>query len=289
MQYAHNMIANNTLWGSDQIRFPNEGKAYITQPGYRYFVALELLIFQKLYRFVSIVNIGIFISAIYILLKIVYEKTDQTKLRLILSAIIILSVPYATKNILMGLPEWLTVVLLIYFAWFYFMKPNAFIAFIILAFVPFLRQNLLPPVLLTLLVHVITQKINYKIIVVFIFILLLPVYHNLYYAGECRFFTSVFQWPFIEYESTGSTGFKLFQIFNNLMHYADFDFNNDRTDFIEEGILMLTGFGVTYFLLGKHIEIKPLRKWFYLTTMISLIIMIRLITHPVFVFSLKSY
>ncbi|MFN9710314.1 MAG: hypothetical protein ACK55K_02760 [Bacteroidota bacterium] len=273
MQYANNMISNKTLWGGDQIIFPNENKAYITQPGYRYFVALELLLFQKLYRFVSILNIGFFITAIFFFMKTIHLTIYNQKLKKILSTIIILSIPYATKNILMGLSEWLTVTLMICFAWFYFVKKLPLTAFIILAFVPFLRQNLLPPTIIILVIHCLTQKIDLKIIAAFVLTLLLPVYHNLYYAGELRFFTHIFEWPFIEYNnSIEPVRFKLFQITNNLLHYVGFDLNNNRTDFIEESFLMLIAFIAIYLILGKYLENKFLKKWFYTTTLLSLII-----------------
>jgi hypothetical protein len=270
--YAQNMIENKTLWGGDQLIYPNDSRAYITQPGYRYFVALELLIFQKLYRFVSIVNIGIFIAACYFLLKIIHIKIEQTKLKFILSGIVISSIPYATKNILMGLPEWLTIVLLIFFTWFYIIKKQPLTAFIILAFVPFLRQNLLPPVVIMLFIYSIIENMDRRIIVSFLLIIFLPLYHNLYYANEFSFFAVIVQWPFLEYGLSGPTSFDIFQPINNIMHYTGFDFNNDRIDFIEEGVLMLIGFSITYFLLGKYIENKAARKWFYALTFFSLII-----------------
>lgn len=271
-KYAQNMVTNKTLWGGDQIRFPNESKTYITQPGYRYFVALELLIFQKLYRFVSILNIGFFIFTIGFFFKIINLLSNNRKLKIMLSSLIILSVPYATKNILMGLPEWLTIILLIYFSWFYFVKKQPVIAFIVLAFIPFLRQNLLPPVIMALLIHCITQNMNYKIILYFILILLLPVYHNLYYAGELRFFTSIFKWPFLDYDGINSTGFKYFQIVNNLLHYAGLDINDHRLDFIEEGFLMLIGFVLIFFSLRKYLPNHSMRRWFYTVTLLTLIL-----------------
>ncbi len=271
-KYAQNMITHKTLWGGDQIRFHKESKSYITQPGYRYFVALELMIFQKLYRFVSILNIALFITAFYLLLKTIHKKIKQTKLKLTLSAFLILSIPYATKNILMGLPEWLTIILIILFAWFYFVKQKPFIAFIILAFVPFLRQNLLPPVVITLFIHCLSEKIDYRIIVSFVFILLLPIYHNLYYAGELRYFTSIFKWPFLEYKTPTSIKFKLWHILNNLLHYTGFDVRKKHVDFIEEGFLMLIFFVIIYVTIRKYFEKKSLRFWFYVTTLLTLII-----------------
>lgn len=271
-KYAQNMITNKTLWGGDQIRFPNESKSYITQPGYRYFVALELLIFQKLYRFVSILNISIFITAVFFLFKTIHSVTISRKMKFMFSFLIIFSIPYATKNILMGLPEWLAITLLMFFTYFYFLKNKPIAAFIILAFIPFLRQNLLPPVLVFLFFHFITQKFDYKIIIAFVIIIMLPVYHNLYYANELRYFTSVFEWPFFDYKSTGIQRVKIFHFINNLMHYTGFDFNNSRIDFIEEGFLMLIAFVIIYINLGKQIESALLKICFYIVTLFALII-----------------
>ena len=271
-QYARHMIRHQTLWGADQIRFPNQSRAYITQPGYRYFVAFELLIFDKLYRFVSLLNIGLFLSAIYFFLKIIHHLISDGKLKFMLSSLLVLSVPYATKNILMGLTEWLTVILLVCFAWFYFYKKQWLTAFVFLAFVPFLRQNLLPPVFVILVIHFISQKFDYRILVVFVLILLLPVYHNLYYAGEFRFFTSVFEWPFIEYTSGGSKRIDILHILNNVCHYLGFDFINGHIDFIEEGFLMLIGFVIIYFCFNRYFAKQLWSYLFYAITLSTLFI-----------------
>lgn len=271
-QYARHMIRHQTLWGADQIRFPNQSRAYITQPGYRYFVAFELLIFDKLYRFVSLLNIGLFLSAIYFFLKIIHHLISDGKLKFMLSSLLVLSVPYATKNILMGLTEWLTVIFLVCFAWFYFYKKQWLTAFVFLAFVPFLRQNLLPPVFAILFIHFISQKFDYRILVVFVLILLLPVYHNLYYAGEFRFFTSVFEWPFIEYNDGQPTALNINKMLINLIHYTGFNIRGAKIDFLEEAVLFLLFFVFFYFYAGVYLKIRTNKYAYYLTTLVTIII-----------------
>lgn len=44
--YAKNMLANNTLWGGDKLFFKDAGYHYVTQPGYRYLIYVELLLFR---------------------------------------------------------------------------------------------------------------------------------------------------------------------------------------------------------------------------------------------------
>src|SRR5215207_2291293 len=70
-EYAKYMIANRTLYGADELWFPSQGKHYLTQPGYRYFVAAELVLFRDLYRIVAFINILLFIVSLFLFQKAV--------------------------------------------------------------------------------------------------------------------------------------------------------------------------------------------------------------------------
>ena len=271
VQYAQNMIDQGTLWGGDEIRFPDRGKAYITQPGYRYFVAAELLIFGKLYRYVSIVNLMFFLIAFFYLVKFIPKIIEHKKLQSLTSIFVLLTVPYATKNILMGLTEWLVIVLLICCLWLYHSK-KLFPTIIILAFIPFIRQNLLPPVFVLLLLLCFQQQAKWKLYLLFTFILLLPVYHNLFYAGEFRFFTSIFKWPFIKYnDNSSAAGFDFFKLLNNLLHYVGFDISK-KPDFLEESFLFLLLFIGLYFYWGRFLQNRQLRFLYYVITAVTVLI-----------------
>lgn len=271
VQYAQNMIQNNTLWGGDQIRYPHLSKAYITQPGYRYFVALELLVFQELYRFVSVFNIGLFLVAVFYLFKFIDQQSVPKHLRQLISLLVLLTIPYATKNILMGLTEWLVIVLLITCLYLHYTKSKWLPAVIILAFIPFIRQNLLPPVFVMLFLFFFSRKENLKAYLLFTFILLLPVYHNLYYAGEFRFFTSIFKWPFMKYAPSSAAAFDFFKPFNNLLHYAGFDISK-KIDFMEESVLFLLLFTGLYFFLGRFLLSGKLRLLYFAITGITVLL-----------------
>lgn len=271
VQYAQNMIDQGTLWGGDEIRFPDRGKAYITQPGYRYFVAAELLIFGKLYRYVSIVNLMFFLIAFFYLVKFIPKIIEHKKLQSLTSIFVMLTVPYATKNILMGLTEWLVIVLLVCCLWLYHSK-KLFPTIIILAFIPFIRQNLLPPVFVLLLLLCFQQQTKWKLYLLFTFILLLPVYHNLYYAGEFRFFTSIFKWPFIKYSiNPSAASFDFFKLLNNLLHYVGFDISK-KPDFLEESFLFLLLFIGLYFYWGRFLQNRQLRFLYYVITAVTVLI-----------------
>lgn len=255
MIYAKNMIANNTLWGGDELVFDVHSKAYITQPGYRYFVALELLMFQKLYRFVCIVNLLLFVVAVYAYFQMLRKYIAYKKVAVLLALITLLTVPYATKNILMGLSEWLTVVLLILSVYLYLVKKSVASSLIVLALVVFLRQNLLPPVLLLAILMIMSEKQKMVNAIVFTFFLMLPVYHNFYYNNEVRFFISIFNYPFLTYAENNlpANGINYWLLLNNLLHYTGIHLNrNGSVDFIEESFLFLWVFLSLAYVVVRH-------------------------------------
>lgn len=271
VQYAQNMINNGTLWGSDQIRYPHLSRSYITQPGYRYFVAAELLLFQNLYRFVSVLNMGIFLVTVFYLFKFIQQQITNQKLQQLISLLVLLTMPYATKNILMGLTEWFVIILLIWCLWLNCSGKNLLYAIVILAFIPFIRQNLLPPVLVMLFLFCFNWQAKWKAYLLFLLILLLPVYHNLYYAGEFRFFTSIFKWPFVKYEEAAASGFDFLKPINNLLHYAGLDISK-KPDFLEESFLFLLLFAGLYFYMSKFLQSYKLRLLYFAITIFTLLL-----------------
>jgi hypothetical protein len=184
---------------------------------------------------------------------------------------VLLSVPYAAKNILMGLSEWLTVSLIIGAVYFHFFRKSLLVAIILLALFPFFRQNALPVVLFLFFLFVNRQKNQIAYIFVFLGFLLLPLYHNLYYAGEWRFFTSIFQWPFLNYETSSAlikpTAFSFFHLFNNCLHYIGIDIKGTPgPDFMEESFLFLWVFLFLFVYMGRTLHSKLSVRFFYLST-----------------------
>ncbi len=274
--YANNMIQNKTLWGGDQLLFKEAGKSYVMQPGFRYFVAFELLIFKELYRFISVLNLFLFLSALFFLQKTIDYAVKNRTLKILLLLLVILSVPYAAKNILMGLSEWLAVFFLIGSVCFYHYRNNLFLAVVFLAIVPFIRQNTLPVVMILFMIYLLKSRLKLSYLISFIAILLLPLYHNLYYAGEWRFFTSIFEWPFLNYgnntTSLKATGVSVSHLLNNITHYIGFDFKSGHIDFMEESFLFLWLFVFLFIYMGIQLISKHLRSFYYLSALFLVLI-----------------
>ena len=102
------------------------------------------------------------------------------------------SLPYAANNILDGLSDWLAVTLFFFFVSL-IIREQVIAAIVLLALIPFVRQNLLiTSGLLVAFLAITLAKGKGRLIViaVFIGILCLPIYHNLYYADEFRLLTT---------------------------------------------------------------------------------------------------
>lgn len=241
MIYAKNMLANRTVWGGDELLFEVNSKSFITQPGYRYFVALELLVFQKLYRFVSILNLTAVLAGVYLYYRVICGGVSNQKVKILLALAALFSVPYATKNVLMGLSEWLAVLLLVLSAYFIVKKKNIALTVMLLALVVFIRQNLLPPVILLAFIIIISNKNKLRNSLLFLFVLMLPVYHNLFYQHEFRFFISIFNYPFLRYSHNHlpAIGVNYYLLLNNVLHYCGIHIRQGRIDLIEESLPFL--------------------------------------------------
>lgn len=235
--YAKNMYEHHTLWGGDKLFFKEAGYHFVTQPGYRYVVLIELLLFKKLYAFTSFFNAAVYVITVWFFFRSLPQFNLSTQIRSYLILLVLLFTPYLIKNLLMGLPEWVAVILLLWSCVFY-AKDRDLSAAMILALVPFFRQNLLIAVLLLFTVLFTRRKMAMSVIA-FIAVLLLPLYHNLYYAGSWRFFVDIFELPFINQNAAaaGSVNFTL--LFSNIIHYLGFDFENSTLRFSLPALLFL--------------------------------------------------
>lgn len=272
LAYAQNMIANCTLWGGDKIAYPDEGSAFVTQPGYRYFIALEMFLFKKLYRIVSVANILFFLISLFFFLKAITVSMPKSRFKSLLLLLVVLTIPYATKNVLMGLSEWFMVSILMLSAYFFKVRPITFLSIVLLALVPFIRQNTLPSVVLLAAWVIFNSKQKLLLSLLFLTILMLPLYHNLYYAGEWHFFVSIYHWPFLNYNSQlkniEPTGINYLGVFNNLLHYAGVHIKNNRSiDFLEEAFAFLIPFSFIYFIIQKKHFFRYSRILFLIITL----------------------
>ena len=264
--YARYMIEHHTLYGADRLGYPGMGDSYLTQPGYRYFVAAELLLFRELYRFVQFLNLALLITASFFFIKTIKAAVANRKTQLIIFILLILLTPYATKNTLMGLSEWLTMVLLVLMAYFYIIRQQAAAAIILAGFVPFFRQNLLFPVALLVLLMMRNRPKKGWLLLGFLLPLFLPLYHNLYFAGEWRFFVPVHYTPFIN--PAYPLGYNFEVLFFNLLRLFGFDTmaGNVRPD-----ALALVFLPYFLFLYGYLLIQLPSSGWRWLFVFLALI------------------
>lgn len=245
--YAKYMIGHHTLYGADDMYWPDKGKTYLTQPGYRYFIALELILFRGLYRFVQFINIGLYILAVFFFQRSIKQLITNTRLRLFILILIFLFTPYAIKNVLMGLPEWLTAVLLMLACYLYAVQKNPSLAILFLGLVPFFRQNNLITIIFLAFWIIVYNRRRLKLLILFLIPLGLPLYHNLYYAGKWTFFVHLFPTP-LTYKNN-STGYNYPVLIYNLSRLFGFEITNRITNFSFIAFLFMPYAVVLYFIL----------------------------------------
>ncbi len=242
---ARNMVNSKTLWGGDSLINKNDGITYRFQPGYRYFLALEYLIFAHENRLFQITNLAIWCIAIFLLLKKIQQLSMPPLLFKIILIFLFGASVYAFKNILMGLSEWLFVLFILIFT-ILFLDRRTIPAICFLALAAFIRQNQLPAVLLLFIFGLV--RTNQKILasVLFICILMLPLYHNLYYAHSPAFFANYSKYPILVYHGTGHIFHDfLFMVRNTSLHYIGFDWQRSMSTnffgviFIPTGVCMI--------------------------------------------------
>lgn len=181
---AQYMIDNQTLRStySDEVLID-------LQPGISYLLALEMLIFGNQNRFMQIFNVSVFFFIIYFYAYQIKKKHEFNRL---IFVVLIFIIPYSVKNILYTYSEWF-VVWLFALSLIAINKKNLYLAVIFLSLVPFVRQNLIIACFIILLTYLIIEKDNMNPVkflislILFFGILLLPLYHNMYYANEIVF------------------------------------------------------------------------------------------------------
>ncbi len=188
--YAHLIVSERTLWGADAIGgFGINEAFYVDQPGYRYFLALMILCLGGEHRLLQLVNMGLFLTVIVVYLTTI--ANIERKVFLPIAVFLVLSLPYAANNILEGLSEWLAVGLTMLSISLAIKRKHYWSVFLI-SLVPFVRQNyLLFAGLLIFLIVLAEDRYESRVRLGLIALLMisLPLLHNLYFAGEWRFFT----------------------------------------------------------------------------------------------------
>ena len=270
--YAQNMYINHTLWGGDKLYFKDSGYHYVTQPGYRYLIYFELLGFRNLYRYVQLINIGVYVVTVYYFQKTIYRVVAIKKLLLCLLLLTFLISPYIIKNVLMGLPEWFTIILLMWFCYFHIASKQRGLAIFLLGLAPFFRQNLVICALLLFGWIVLTNKRRLLLSILFLLPLLLPLYHNLYYAGEWKFFVDIFKQPYLTYNDHHEIqGIKYTFIGINLLHYVGIDYVNRSFSFPLIAAFFVPFATIIYFWLIKFLPNKKFKITYLIITMSAII------------------
>ncbi|MDZ7839766.1 MAG: hypothetical protein U5R46_02935 [Gammaproteobacteria bacterium] len=180
--YAHNMLDHGTLWGSSSAYHGADTRHFVDQPGYRYFLAGMIWLCGGENRMMQLLILLVVLACLSIGVSSLKRLDDP--LARFTALILLLAAPYAAKNAVQGLSEWLAVSLAILYVTA-LMRDRHVAAVILLALLPFIRQNLLlvAPALAVLQIAA-TRRASLAI--PFFLVFLLPLYHNLYYAGEMK-------------------------------------------------------------------------------------------------------
>jgi hypothetical protein len=164
---------------------------YLFQPGYRYYLAAWIGLFGEEKRLFQFFNMLLYFSSIVLFISFVNKKIQQGFIEKSILLFLLFSSPFVVKNILMGLTEWLVITLFIFFTCAY-LKNKRMLAICLLALVPFIRQNLLISSLLILFWLLLQWPHWWKYAIPYLILLFLPLYHNLYYAGQWKFFSTYY-------------------------------------------------------------------------------------------------
>ncbi len=180
--YAHEMLEHGTLWGSSSAYHGAETRHFVDQPGYRYFLAGMIWLCGGENRILQLATLLVLLASLAI--GVSSLKRLESPLARFTTLILLLAAPYAAKNAVQGLSEWLAVSLAILYTTA-LMRDRHVMAITLLALLPFIRQNLLL-VAPALAVLQIAATRRYSLAIPFLLVFLLPLYHNLYYAGEMK-------------------------------------------------------------------------------------------------------
>ncbi len=261
---ATNMVKHHTLNAGDGAIFGTQDKVYMIQPGYRYYLALWIRIFGEEMRLYQVFNMLVYLAAIVLLFIRSAKVAVPAHFRTGTMAFVLLSSNFVVKLIMMVLTEWLAISIFLLAVSFY-VSRHLLLAIILMALMPFLRQNLFFVSLFILCWMVIKEKRKALLVIVYLGILLLPLYHNLYYAGKWQFF-SVYDDPstFTNWDFEGSSFVRLLK--NVLYHISLYSGINIRLNNFFANALSLACIPLGTYLVVRaffYLEKNSLR-WYLL-------------------------
>ncbi|HUR10535.1 MAG TPA: hypothetical protein VM012_04165 [Flavitalea sp.] len=199
---ANNIANHSTLWGSDDLVYGTHRRVYLVQPGYRYYVAAWIKLFGKENRLFQIFNMLVYLVSVLSILSRIRKYEINALFKKYFPVFIVLSAPFVTKLIMIGLMEWLVITFFIWFVLFYTSR-RWIPAIILLALLVFLRQNLLVFSLFVAAFCFLYRPKWGAYLVIYLLVLCLPIFHNLYFAGEWKFFSTYLNNEFFVLEFGG--------------------------------------------------------------------------------------
>jgi hypothetical protein len=135
---------------------------------------------------------GIFLIVMALTSAITISSQMTSNLSVLLSIFFLAITPVMIRNMLMGLTEWLAIVLMLFAV--AVQHKNLAISLLLLGLAVFVRQTFLPVALVAVLPLTITTKRNVIPLLMFLSILSLPLWHNVHYAGTWRYFADYSWW-----------------------------------------------------------------------------------------------
>ena len=223
--YARNMIENRTVWGGDALLHEGQNH-YVDQPGYRYFLAATMVVTGRANRGMQVLHLFLYWITVAVFLTVVSPRLSLT-FRRGLALFAFLSSPFAAKAVLLGIGEWVAVVFVLW-------SITAFvcalyrIAVLLMALVPFFRQNMFVAAGLMVLLFVLISSKKWWVRgvngILGILVLLLPLWHNIFYADEVRLLVTNTAVPF-DY-TWKNAGDIVVRILERSLHYLGFSFES---------------------------------------------------------------
>ena len=186
---AKYMLQHASLNSRDDLLLDVEaGKQYLYQPGFKYYLALLLSTTNGiLTRQIQFIGIFLFTICNLLVLYKIAISNFPTRIRTIAILFFWLMMPAVINNIMDGLSEGVFICFLLLFFFFY-LNRNFIIAGCFLGLAVFLRQYFLIAAIPIFLLMLIKSPDKVWTCLAFAATLLIPVYHNYYYANEFRFF-----------------------------------------------------------------------------------------------------
>jgi hypothetical protein len=180
--YAWHILEQGSLWGHGGVLRP--AAHFADQPGYRYWLAAMIGLTGGETRLTQVTNLAVLLLACGVFLHGLARAPMARWQRLSLAIFLLLAAPYMAKNVIYGYVEWFAVALLLLLVvslW----RGWLLTAMLLLGLIPFIRQNLILFAGALALVIALVERRPW-LLLPFVAVLLLPLYHNLWYAGEWR-------------------------------------------------------------------------------------------------------